>query len=82
MKEVRYTKEVFIKSFPHAKGIAEKYCNENQKEDYGSEDFRAMYYLTPSVVGNGGPVGHGLWDESQSTMDRLITTFERNEWGE
>ena len=81
--EVRYSREDFIKSFgKNIRELVEKYCDENPKDTYGHEDFRAVYYLTPEVVGQGGPVGSLLWEESQVTMDRLISTFEKNEWGE
>lgn len=81
-REVRYSKEDFIKSFPHTKEIAEKYCTENPKDDYGSEDYRAMYYLTPEIVASGRPVGSGRWDEEMVNDDRLISIYMRDMYGE
>lgn len=81
-KEVRYSKAKFIKSFAvNERKIAENYCENNPKDDYGSEDYRDMYYLIPHIEHH-QVVGSGRWCETDTDRDRLINDYNRSLYGE
>ena len=80
--KVVYDREKFIKLSNFGRELTVKYCNEHPKEFYDFDDFMRLYYLSPVIEFNGGPVGHGLWDEHNTSFDRIVNIYSRNTYGE
>ena len=71
--KVVYDREQFIKLSNFGKKLTTKYCDEHPKEFYDFNDFMQLYYLSPVIEFNGGPVGI---DAISSTIGEEVTTIE------